>query len=175
VILSVTSYLFNRRYGSIVDVTVGIPHVVPLETLRESAELKILLDLMFGEGWTIKISGSNSGWLDKSADSLLLRFEGIVGVGVGVGMVYRILKSEEGERVESLTKIELAERFSHLSQRSALLLPPRALSSQPAATATVTQLNKRPGGSWHDVTRAKKASLGRKGGRLTTGQQVICP
>jgi hypothetical protein len=48
VILSVTSYLFNRRYGSIVDVTVGIPHVVPLETLRESAELKILLDLMFG-------------------------------------------------------------------------------------------------------------------------------
>jgi hypothetical protein len=32
-------------------------------------------------------------------------------------VLYRILKSEEGERVESLTKIELAERFSHLSQR----------------------------------------------------------
>jgi hypothetical protein len=71
VILSVTSYLFNRRYGNIVDVTVGIPHVVPLETLRESAELKILLDLMFGEGWTIKADlRHHSSYSNPETDTL---------------------------------------------------------------------------------------------------------
>jgi hypothetical protein len=71
VILSVTSYIFNPRYGSIVDVAVGNPHVVPLETLRESVDLEILLDLMYGEGWTMMADLRRySSYLNHETDTL---------------------------------------------------------------------------------------------------------
>ena len=63
VILSVTSYILNPFNGRFVDADVGIPHVVPLETLRSNKQLNILLDLVYAnqegpintlfDGWTV--------------------------------------------------------------------------------------------------------------------------
>jgi hypothetical protein len=100
VILSVTSYLFNRRYGNIVDVTVGIPHVVPLETLRESAELKILIDLMFGEGWTIKADlRHQSSYSNPVTDTLEMAAD----FGkVPKGILFKQFKKRIGEYIDSI-------------------------------------------------------------------------